>query len=108
MTAGKLPQGSGEGGHLGVFPGPGDTTNHIKTTLPRVASHVSSGEPGLASAALSSGLTADIEGELNCFRPACLLDDNLVQPALRCFKSSGKSRGGVISTVFFIPSGFSL
>lgn len=108
MTAGKLPQGSGEGRHLGVFPGLRDTTNHIKTTLPCVASHVSSGEPGLASAALSSGLTADTEGELNCFRPACLLDDNLVQPALRCFKSSGKSRGGVISTVFFIPSGFSL
>lgn len=37
MTAGKLPQGSGEGGHLGVFPGPGDTTNHIKTTLPWVS-----------------------------------------------------------------------
>lgn len=59
MTAGRLPQGSGEGGHLGVFPGPGDTTNHIKAALPCAASHASSGEPGSASAALSSGLTAD-------------------------------------------------
>ena len=78
MTAGKLPQGRGEGGYLGVFLGPRDTTNHIKNTLPYVVSNVSSGESGLASAAHSSGPTADTEVELNCFQPVCLLGDNLV------------------------------
>lgn len=39
----KLPQGRGEGGYLGVFLGPQDTTNHIKNTLPCVVSNVSSG-----------------------------------------------------------------